>query len=92
MPWVQLDGQIIELNESSTKIVKHFLGGRMTILIEQLEWHGPWSAIMTRATRARYTDLFRKMDVDNSGTVDGGELAWAFEQLGMELRCVCVAW
>lgn len=87
MPWLQLDGQLFELNESSTKIIKHFLGGRVSLLIEQLKWSGPWQAMMDRATRARYTDLFKKMDVDNSGTVDGGELQWACEQLGLELRC-----
>ena len=85
MPWLQLDGQVFELHGTSTKVIKHFLGGRVSLIIEQLQWEGPWSAMMSSATRLRYTELFRKMDVDNSGTVDGGELSFAFEQLGIEI-------
>lgn len=85
MPWLQLDGQIIELHDTSKKIIKHFLGGRLSLIIEQLEWGGPWSEMMTSADRLRYTQLFRQMDVDNGGTVDGGELSFAFEQLGIQV-------
>jgi len=85
MPWLQLDGQVLELNETSTKLIKHVLGGRISILFEQLNWDGPWSAMMEKSTLERYKELFRKMDVDNSGTVDGGELEYAFEQLGIDI-------
>ena len=83
MPWIQLDGQVFELGDDSSKIMKHCLGGRISLVLEQLKWNGPWGAMMTRENRLRYTDMFRKMDVDNSGTVDGGELSFAFEHLGL---------
>jgi hypothetical protein len=85
MPWIALDGQVIELNPNSSKMIKHFLGGRLSIVFEQLQWSGPWSSLLTQKDRAKYTQLFRAMDVDNGGTVDGGELSFAFEQMQMSV-------
>lgn len=85
MPWIALDGQVMELNPNSSKMIKHVLGGRLSIVFEQLKWDGPWASRLTTESRAKYTQLFRQMDVDNSGTVDGGELEFAFEQLNIEM-------
>lgn len=85
MPWIALDGQVIELNPNSSKMIKHFLGGRLSIVFEQLQWSGPWSSLLTQKDRAKYTQLFRQMDVDNGGTVDGGELSFAYEQMQMDV-------
>ena len=77
---VVLKEQTVEVPSQESTLVKHFLGGRISIRMVLLEWDGPFISIMTSASLQKYQESFRSIDVDGSGSINEEELLQIFQQ------------
>jgi hypothetical protein len=84
MPALRIEEQIIELPEGRDGVVKHMLGGKVSIRLVRRDWSGPFVSIMPDSNRKQYLKLFQSYDLDGGGTIDTGELAEAFKQFGLK--------
>ena len=77
---VVLKNQTVEIPSVELSLIKHFLGGRISMRMVLLEWDGPFISIMSDASLQKYKESFRSIDADGSGAINEDELLQIFSR------------